>query len=75
MQKLGDETLHAIAVQFDDLRATRAESVYEPTEDEIELRRQLENAMRSLSSGLPAIRAWMIRTRPSIEALLTAPRG
>jgi hypothetical protein len=75
MQKLGDETLRSIAVQFDDLRTTRAESVYEPTEDEVELRRQLENAMRSLSSGLPAIRAWMIRMRPSIEALLTAPHG
>jgi hypothetical protein len=71
MQKLGDDTLRSIAVQFDDLRATRAESVYEPTEDEVELRRQLENAMRSLELGLPAIRAWIVRMRPSAKRLLS----
>jgi hypothetical protein len=43
MQKPEDEELRSIAVQFDDLRATRSESVYEPTEDESELRRQIAN--------------------------------
>lgn len=75
MQKLGDETLRSIAIQFDDLRTTRAESVYEPTEDEEELDRQLENAIRSLESGLPHIREWIVRARPGIAVRLPAISG
>lgn len=58
----------------DDLRTTRAESVYEPNEDEAELARQLANAIESLTLGLPLIRTWIVRTRPSIEAHLPIRR-
>jgi hypothetical protein len=67
MQRLDDEGLRKIAIQFDDLRTTRAESVYEPNEDEAELDKQLTNALETLKVGLPLIRTWIVRTRPSIE--------
>ena len=73
MRKLDEGTLGPIAVQFDALRATRSESVYEPTEDEAELTQQLENAKRALERGLPVLRAWIASMRPGIARLLRAP--
>lgn len=70
MQKLGDEALRSIAVQFDDLRTMRAESVYEPAEDESELSRQLDTALRALTAGLPTIRARIVHARPGMAPFL-----
>lgn len=75
LQQLDDEALRRIAIQFDELRSTRAESVYEPNDDEVELQRQLGHATQALENGLPLMRAWLIKTRPSLGILLpTEPK-
>jgi hypothetical protein len=61
MQKLDNEALRSIAVQFDDLRATRSQSVHEPREDEAEIKAQLSHARDRRWSREP--RRLMQRTR------------
>jgi hypothetical protein len=73
MQKL-DDALRPIAIGFDELRTTRSESVYEPTEDEAELKTQLSRALAALDSGLPVLREWTISVRPTLTSLLARPR-
>ena len=70
MQKLDDPVLHPLAVSFDELRATRHESIYEPDEDETEITRRSVEAVKSLEKALPAIRGWLGRTRGSLARLL-----
>ena len=70
LQKLDEEKLRAIAVRFDELRTTRAESIYEPGEDEAVLRRELANAMDALELGIPIMRALIVSARPGLDAVL-----
>jgi hypothetical protein len=72
LQKLGDERLRTIAVQFDELRTTRSESVYEPTDD-AELAEQLRVALAALAAGLPVLREWITNARPTLRTLLSTP--
>jgi len=72
LQKLGDARLRTIAVQFDELRTTRSESVYEPTDD-AELEKQLRVALAALAAGLPVLREWITNARPTLRALLSTP--
>lgn len=75
MQKLDDDALRSIAIQFDELRTTRSESVYEPTDDEETLRAQLNHALAALDSGLPVLQVWMTNERPALAPLLALPRS
>lgn len=70
MQKLDDPVLQPFAVIFDELRATRHESIYEPDEDEAEIMRRLIEALGSLERALPAIRGWLAKTRASLARVL-----
>ena len=72
LQKLGDERLRTIAVQFDELRTTRSESVYEPTDD-AELVPQLRIALAALAAGLPVLRQWITQARPTLGIVLAVP--
>lgn len=73
LQKLGDDRLRAIAVQFDELRTTRSESVYEPTDD-AEMVEQLRVALAALATGLPVLREWITNARPTLRSVLTSVR-
>lgn len=75
MQKLDDQGLQPFAVAFDELRATRHESVYEPDEDEAEIVDRLEEALQTLSRALPAIRAWLVKARPALADVLDSLRA
>ena len=70
LQKLDEEKLRSIAIRFDELRTTRAESTYEPDADEAALRQELTNATEALESGLPVMRAWIVSVRPGLDAAL-----
>lgn len=72
LQKLGDERLRTIAVQFDELRTTRSESVYEPTDDS-ELVQQLHIALVALAASLPVLREWITKARPTLGTLPGVP--
>ena len=70
MQKLDVPSLRDAAVRFDELRATRHESIYEPEHDAAEIGEARDEAVRMLAATLPAIRAWLVAKRPSLGALL-----
>ena len=72
LQKLGNEQLRTIAVQFDELRTTRSESVYEPTDD-AELEEELRTALAALAIGLPVLREWITNAQPTLRHLLSVP--
>lgn len=73
LRKLDEEQFDALAVAFDSLRSTRSESIYEPVGDSEELADHLAIAVRSLQTGLPAIRAWMVNRRPELGDVLLIP--
>lgn len=70
MQKLDDPVLQPFAVRFDELRATRHESIYEPEVDEAEIAQRAVEALDTLALALQAIRAWLIARNPSLGRTL-----
>ena len=73
LQKLGDPALRTYAVRFDELRAIRHESIYEPEEDDTEIVNRLADALALLDEAMPAIRRWLLREHPAVAAALTPP--
>lgn len=74
MQRLGDDALRRYAIRFDELRATRHESIYQPVDDEIEMTRRSAEALSMLEGALPTLRAWLVAQRSSLDQILsTAP--
>lgn len=74
MQKLvGDSPLRGVAIALDGLRTTRAELIYEPIEDEADLKGTLGEALDTLRGGLPLIRAFISSARPSLSGQLAEP--
>lgn len=69
MQKL-DDALRRHAVHFDEMRATRHESIYEPDEDDATLASRLAEAVSYLASAPPEIRSWLIAARPGLARTL-----
>lgn len=55
---------------FDEMRATRNDSVYELTHDEDELAEHLSEARMFMPESLGVLRACIIAARPGIEARL-----
>jgi hypothetical protein len=55
---------------FNDMRAVRNESVYEPTHDEAEVARHFSEARTFMPGSLAALRSAIIAVRPGIEARL-----
>ena len=70
MQRLEDPVLQPLASAFDELRATRHESVYEPDKDESEILARLHEALDVLRQAMPAIRARLIETRRTLAHVL-----
>lgn len=70
LQKLGDPQLRGYAARFDELRATRHESIYEPSEDEAEVAVRVSDALAILQQAFPAVRTWLARERPTLAASL-----
>lgn len=70
LQKLDDPQLRGYAARFDELRATRHESIYEPDEDEAEIATRVTDALATLRQALPAVRAWLARERPTLATSL-----
>jgi hypothetical protein len=69
MQKL-DDALRRHAIRFDELRATRHESIYEPEEDEAEMAARLAGALAALGEALPEIHASIMAARPRLAGSL-----
>lgn len=65
-----DDALRRHAVHFDEMRATRHESIYEPDEDDATLVSRLTEAVSYLASALPEIRSWLIAARPGLVRTL-----
>lgn len=74
MQKLDDPVLQALAVRFDELRATRHESIYEPGEDETAVAERLGEAVDALALALPAMRGWLVAHRSNLDRMLVEVR-
>jgi hypothetical protein len=70
MQKLDDPVLRPFAIRFDELRATRHQSIYEPLHDEAQVSTQLKETIGVLRKALSAIREWLSSHRPSVAAQL-----
>jgi hypothetical protein len=71
LQKLDQTQLRRYAASFDELRAIRHESIYEPAEDEKEIAARVVDAIETLGDALPAIRAWLVLERPTLAPILT----
>jgi hypothetical protein len=65
-----DETLEPHGADFDEMRATRNDSVYEPTHDEEEVVERLTEAREFMPASLSVLRSAIIAVRPGIEARL-----
>lgn len=65
-----DDALEPHGTAFDEMRATRNDSVYEPTHDEEELADHLSEARVFMPGALNALRAAIVAVRPGIEARL-----
>lgn len=74
LQKLND-ALRGHAIVFDELRATRHESIYEPHSDEGEMAAQLAHALIALPKALAALRLSIITVRPRLASTLALPRA
>jgi hypothetical protein len=70
LQKLDQPEIRGYAASFDELRAIRHESIYEPTEDEREVAARLADALVTLRDALPAMREWLVRERSTLAAIL-----
>lgn len=73
LQRLDDTQLREYAARFDELRATRHASIYEPDEDEPEIAARVTEALATLRQALPGIRAWLTRERPALAPALACP--
>ncbi len=71
LQRLDVPVLREYAIRFDELRATRHASIYEPDDDEAEIEARCAEAIRMLGVALPEIHAWLAAERPDIVALIT----
>lgn len=76
-QRLDVPVLREYAIRFDELRATRHASIYEPDDDEAEIEARRAEAVRMLGVALPEIHAWLTAERRDIVALIapTTPKG
>lgn len=74
MQKLGDQRLRSVAIQLDELRVTRHESVYEPAES-ADVAGRLTEASHAMRTALGIMREWLVARRPSLEHHLTSHLG
>jgi hypothetical protein len=70
LQKLDQPDLRSYAASFDELRAIRHESIYEPAEDEREIAARLADAIATLRDALPVMRVWLVRERSTLAAIL-----
>lgn len=68
----GDISYVATPSGFDELRALRHASIYEPDEDEAELAAHVTEALATLCQALPAVRAWLVHERPALAAALAS---
>lgn len=69
LQKLG-AALEPHATVFNEMRAVRNDSVYEPVHDEAEIADRLSEARASTPGALAALRTAMIGVRPRLSARL-----
>lgn len=71
LQRLDVPALREYAIRFDELRATRHASIYEPDDDETEIEARRTEAIRMLGAALPEIRAWLAAEHPDVVVLIT----
>lgn len=69
LQKLAD-VLEPHGVMFNEMRAVRNDSVYEPTHDEAAVIESLSEARASMPGSLAALRTAIISIRPGLSARL-----
>jgi exosome complex RNA-binding protein Rrp42 (RNase PH superfamily) len=69
LQKLTD-ALEPHGMDFQEMRAVRNDSVYEPTHDEAEVTESLLEARASMPASLAALRTAIISVRPGLAARL-----
>jgi hypothetical protein len=69
LQKLA-AALEPHGADFQEMRAVRNDSVYEPTHDEAEVSESLAEARASMPISLAALRTEIIRVRPGLAARL-----
>lgn len=65
-----EPALDAHGVTFDEMRATRNDSVYEPTHDEAELAERLSDARELMPASMAALRKAILSVRPDLVARL-----
>lgn len=69
LQKLTD-ALDPHGMDFQEMRAVRNDSVYEPAHDEAEVTESLSEARASMPASLAALRTAIIGVRPGLAARL-----
>ena len=71
LQRLDVPVLREYAIRFDELRATRHASIYEPDDDEADIEARRAEAIRMLGVALSEIHAWIAAERSDAVALIT----